>query len=349
MILEERIKENVSQTDGKMVNVHASMFKSIMLEDSTTFNLPKELSKDFPGNVVKGEKKSQAKIHALYNFTENKFSFLQLCSFTNNDQSLASVALPYLNAGDLLIRDMGFLVLDALEKLNKNGVYFISRKSFSTKVYDIDSGDEINLVKELRKKHFIDKFVLIGKSKKLMTRLVIMPVTSGQVAYRRRKAKHDRDKRLNHNNEYYELLGYSVFITNIPTQMCGLKNIMELYGLRWRIEIIFKSWKSCFSLEKLIPSKCKNLNRILGLIYLLLLYILLFQTVWYESYRSRIEKEMKARFSLIKIAKFFIQHFYILVILKNENKLKKQLKQQCGYDLRKDRLNMIEKHEKLAA
>jgi len=64
-------------------------------------------------------------------------------------------------------------------------------------------------------------------------RLVILPFSLAQANKRRRKAKLDRDKRLNHSKEYYELLGYSIFITNIPQSMCSAKEIQELYGLRW--------------------------------------------------------------------------------------------------------------------
>lgn len=349
MILEEKLRESLSQKNIKRVKESTMKFRLIMLEDSTTINLPKELSEVFPGNVSRGEKRSQAKIHALYNFTENTFSFLQLCNFTNNDQSLASIVLSYLNKGDLIIRDMGFLVLDVLKQLSTKGVYFISRKNSQTKVYNIDTREEINLVKELRKKHSLDKLVLVGKSKKLKMRLVILPISPRQAAERRRKAKNDRDKRLNHSKEYYELLGYSIFITNITNQLCKAKEIMELYGLRWRIEIIFKCWKSCFSLEKLIPSKCENPERIYSLIYLLLFYILLFQAVWYNMYQSKLKRLKKSKLSLLKMAKFFIQHFYLLVILDNKNKLRKQLKLQCCYDHRNDRLNTMEKYEKMVA
>jgi len=349
MILDEKLRESLNQKKMERVKESAAKFKSIKLEDSTILNLPKELSEVFPGNVSQGEKGSQAKIHTLYNYTENTFSFLQLCNYTDNDQSLASTALPYLNEGDLLIRDMGFLVLNALEKLNLKGVYSISRKNSQIKLYDIYTEKEIDLVKELRKKHCIDKIVLVGKSKKLKMRLVILPVSSEQAAERRRKAKKDRDKRLNHNKEYYELLGYTIFITNIPETLCKAKEISELYGLRWRIEIIFKSWKSCFSLEKLVPSKCENPARIYSLIYLMLLYILLFHAVWYKVYQSKLKRHIELKLSLLKMSKFFIQHFYLLVILDKENKLRKQLKSQCCYDIRNDRLNAMEKYEKMAA
>lgn len=350
MLLEEKITESINQTKLKENKEIMSKFRCINLEDSTTLKLPDELSKEFPGNVSRGKKKSQAKVHALYNFTENNFSFLDIHSFTENDQSLSPKVLPYVSKGDLLLRDMGFLVLDILEELLSKGVYVISRKNAQTKVYNVQAEQEINLAKELRKKHFFDKKVLVGKTKKIEMRLVILPLPPAQAKERRRKAKHDRDKRLNHSKEYYELLGYAIYITNIPQSICSAREIQKLYGLRWHIEIIFKSWKTCFSFEKLIPAKCKNPERIYSMINLLLLYILLFQVVWFNVYRSMSKNhEEHSRLSLLKMAKFFMQHFGLILTLECDKKIIKQIKSQCCYDIRKDRLNTMEKYEKMVA
>src|ERR1019366_3570976 len=48
------------------------------------------------------------------------------------------------------------------------------------------------------------------------------------------------------------LLEKNIFITNIEPDKCDDEQIDQLYRLRWRIEIIFKSWKSCFSMQALI-------------------------------------------------------------------------------------------------
>lgn len=76
-----------------------------MIEDSTTIHLPDSLAEVFPGNVSRGKKKSLAKIHALYNLTQSNFSFLHIHDFSKNDQSLSRDSLPYLQTGDLCIRD----------------------------------------------------------------------------------------------------------------------------------------------------------------------------------------------------------------------------------------------------
>lgn len=341
-ILVEKVKDGVKKKDILL----SSKFKNIYIEDSTVLNLPEELSNEFPGNVSLGKKKSQAKVHALYNFTKNNFAFMDIHSFSENDQSLSSKSLKFLKAGDLLLRDMGFLTLCVLQALIQLGVYFITRKSASINVYDVKTEEEINLAKLLRKKRFLHMEVLVGKEKKIKMYLIAIPLPEDVAAEKRRKAKTDRDKRANHSAEYYELLGYTIYLTNIPKEMCTIKEIQLLYGLRWQIEIIFKSWKLSFSMEKLIPSKCKNPNRIYIMIYLQLLYILLFHTVWHKEVYNKF-REQNIKISLLKMAKFFKEHFIELLLAYNYDFLLRLIKVKCSYDKRNDRLNTMEKYDYL--
>jgi hypothetical protein len=178
-------------------------------------------------------------------------------------------------------------------------------------------------------------------------RLVILPLPPKIVAERKRKARSDRDKRLNHNKGYYQLLSYSVFITNIPQTICSAEEISKLYGLRWQVEIVFKSWKSGFSLEKLIPYKCNNPERIYCMIYLWLIFILLFHKMWVNHKGQYLNKN--ANLSILKLAKCFSEFFSLIVIENNERKIRKLLLLKCRYDKRKDRTNLMQKYEKIAA
>lgn len=343
LVLEEKFKSSFQARSAYQVT---RKFNHIKLEDSTVINLPEELSFVFPGNVSHGKRKSQAKIHALYDFTENSFDFMHIHSFTQNDQSLSMHSLGHINQGDLLLRDMGFLVLGALDEINARGAYFISPKKFQINVYGPVSKERIDLAKVLAKWGVFDREVLVGKKHKKM-RLVILPLPPKLADERKRKARRDRDKRLNHNKEYYQLLGYSIFITNIPQTICSAEEVSKLYGLRWQIEIVFKSWKSGFSLEKLTPLKCNNPDRIYCMIYLWLIFILLFHTLWVNYDQLYLQKN--ANLSILKSASFFSYFFPLILIEKNEKRFRRLMLSKCRYDKRKDRINLMQKYEKIAA
>ena len=337
-IFQELFKREI-QTDSSKRNF-SKRFRNVYCEDSTHINLPEELSSYFPGNVSRGRQKAVAKIHTLYNLTSDRFSMLNIHSFTKNDQSLASSSLQYLKQGDLLLRDLGFLVLSCLKTLNDNGVFFISRKTFSICIYE-ENGNKLNLLKELKKKGRIDREVLVGNNRQKM-RLIVLSVPPDHAAERRRKAKKDRDRRLNHSKEYYKLLGYTVLLTNVSKEQCAAADILKFYGLRWKIEMIFKSWKSVFSFQKAMPSKCKNIYRIHTMIYLLLIYVLMFQ---------RLVREFSARqiinISPLKLAAFLKQHFEFILLSDQFNE--ELVEKMSLHEVRKDRETMAQKRYALAA
>lgn len=51
-------------------------------------------------------------------------------------------------------------------------------------------------------------------------------------------------QRLNHSADYYALLGWTILLTNLPAQSLPPEQMLTLYSLRWRIENIFRAWKS---------------------------------------------------------------------------------------------------------
>lgn len=336
-VFQETFKKKLHSGTPKAIT---RKFKHIKLEDSTVINLPQDLSSSFPGNVSRGEKKSQLKVHVLYDFTKNDFDYMNVHSFTRNDQSLSKESIRHLKKGDLLLRDMGFLVLDAIDKIQAKQAYFITPKKYQINLYDPKTKKEIDLIKELSKHNFFDKEVLVGKQH-LKMRLVALPLPENITQQKRRKAHCDRDKRLNHTMDYYKLLGYNILLTNIPQNKCNAEQVSKLYGLRWQIEIIFKSWKTGFSLEKLIPTKCINPHRIYCMIYLWLTYILIFTVHWVNFNGNYLCRE--ENLSIIKLANAFSNNFSQIINTQNRNKVLGLLLLKCKYDKRKDRYNLIQK------
>ena len=47
------------------------------------------------------------------------------------------------------------------------------------------------------------------------------------------------------------LMSWNIFLTNVPDSIWAPKTLAAVYRLRWRIEIIFKTWKSHLGLRQL--------------------------------------------------------------------------------------------------
>ena len=88
-----------------------------------------------------------------------------------------------------------------------------------------------------------DGWVLAGEDQ-VPLRLVAEPVSAEVANVRRHQARQNRDQRLHPSAERLFLLGWNIFLTNVPADVWPPKALFWVYRLRWRIEIVFKAWKS---------------------------------------------------------------------------------------------------------
>lgn len=176
-----------------------------------------------------------------------------------------------------------------------------------------------------------------------MVRLIALKLPEEQANLRRKRAKENRDKRLNHNSEYYQLLSYHLFISTEEKSQFTPSQIAQLYGLRWRIESIFKCWKSYFHLQQLIPqNRSVSKDTVESVIYLMLIFIVLFQVSIYQVILLTAEKKQNIMISLTKLCKFIADHIDLFL----EQTLKSIIPlilYYCRYDQRCDRKNFLQK------
>jgi len=317
-----------------------SRFKKVLLQDSTTLSLPDTLAKYFPGNISRGVQKAVARIQCIIEVTAMQFMHFSLSGFTRNDQSASSLADTYLDKGDLVIRDLGYFVLGSLQRIADKQAYFLSRLRYNVKIYD-QQGACLSLKKLLRGHCIIDQWVWLGKEQRLPVRLLMIPLPKVQAADRKRKARKDRDKRLNHSKTYYQWLNYAVFVTNVEQEVWTARQVTEAYKIRWQIEIIFKSWKSGFNLQHILQDQYRNVHRIVTAIFLMLLFICLFMQNIYLYYKKIVEKNKDRIVSLYKLSKYVAANLFLFFEM-NRRQLVEQIARHCCYEKRSDRTNMTD-------
>lgn len=225
-------------------------FKRVILQDSTCVSLHPRLAKAFPGSSNQsGAANATLRIQASFDVLTRKLLGFTLASFRDNDQKAAS-DLSLIREGDLVIRDLGYFVLKTFSELTVLKAFFLSRYRHGTHILDPQTSETLNLLKLLRKYTSLDRQVLLGKNEKVPIRIIAVKLPAHVAAERRRKAKADRDKRKNPSKEALALLGWAIYITNIPTDVCKAKELVRVYALRWQIEIVFKAWKSHLHLKE---------------------------------------------------------------------------------------------------
>jgi hypothetical protein len=219
-------------------------FQRVLLHDSTVEPLPEHLAAAFPG-PGNGRKRRYAalKVQFVCDLLHSQVLHVGLSGFTRNDQAASPDILTLVRPGDLIIRDLGYFVLKVLQQLGLKGAFFLSRYRHDVLIFDAQSGRPLNLQTHLQPGHSFDRQVLLG-TEKVPARLVAQPVPEALANERRRKAKANRDRRLNPSQRRLYLLGWNIFVTNVPRAVWPAKALQPIYRLRWRIEIIFKAWKS---------------------------------------------------------------------------------------------------------
>ncbi len=342
---EQLLKKALLQQSGKSFNASLfECFKRVLLQDSTTLKLPQKLAPMFPGNHSRGEQKAVARIQNIFDIKKMKYIRFSLGAFTQNDQSASGDILSLARKGDLVMRDLGYFSIAVFEKLIKAGVHFVSRLKYGVTITD-QYGKPTLLKDLLKQKGGVDRWVYIGKEKKIWVRLVMVPVPPQEAAEKIRKAKQDRDARLNHSKEYYQWLGFNVYITTVGKDIWTAMQVYKAYSVRWQIEIIFKSWKSGFNLQHILHEGCTNEHRVRVSIFLLLLFICLFMQKIYLRYKNVIEHTTGKTISLLKLSIYGFKNFKEIIVIPHKL-LKDLIVLHCCYDKRSDRINMTDLYQK---
>lgn len=317
-------------------------FNRILINDSTTIALPDVLNSSFKGNHSRGKLKSLAKIQAVIDLKSDTFVHLELGDYAKNDQSASPDILSMIKPGDLVLRDLGYFVLDIIAKISKAQGLLISKLRYGLCLYHIN-GRKLDLVKLLKDNSALDTKILVGKDK-IPLRLVASPVHQQIASQRRRKAKKDRDRRKNHSKDYYYLLGYDIHITNLNQDHYSSEVVHQIYRLRWRIETIFKSWKSHLKLKDNIHFNIKCADKVRIVIYSCLILSTLVQMGIYSRYCRAIYRKTKKYLSMIKVTQLLRRN--PLLILQNklyDTQMENFLLRHCCYEKRVKRKNFLEK------
>lgn len=230
-------------------------FKDTRITDGTTISLSNKLEKVYTG-LGGNNANSAIKIQATYSIHKREFTGLDFFSATKNDATYNEETLRTVEAGDLIIKDLGYYDGDYFRKIDEKQAFFISRIKTNCVLYEIKNNkyETIDTVKMLKKSKFdLDKRLFIKLSSGEMHEIRIVGIKLPQEisAQKKRKAyKAAKNKGKQLTTKEIQLLDWLLVITNVSEDMLSIRTICELYRLRWQIELLFKALKSSMDFEK---------------------------------------------------------------------------------------------------
>lgn len=329
-------------------------FNRVLLQDSTCINVPKNLADFFPSSFVKQGKSATARIQLTMDLLSDNYEQISLGSFRDNDGKASDSILEIIQPKDLILRDKGYWSLNVFKAIDEHEAYFLSRLKYGVNLYNEQNNEQNNDKLDLKKifqkakknnLSYIDLSVSLGTKSRLKARLVAIRLPKEVADERRRKAKKDRHSKVNHTDDYYERLDWCIFVTNIPVMKLTAMQVAKVYRFRWRIEIIFKVWKSKFNFDGMFNKASMKPSRAIITFYLLLAWLTLFFTRLYNYFLIKVFNQVQRFISIFKFAEFLV------VFMQDEKGIDKLMDNPddfidlvisfCLYDKRK-RLNQME-------
>lgn len=270
-------------------------FKRILVQDSTVVKLPSKLMDLFSGVKNAYTQVCNARIQCVYDLLSGSFTQWSMHPYSKNDLAVANEL--HVRTGDLVLRDRGYFTAKESRRIIEANGEFISRYKHKTTLYDPETGQEIDLFRLLNTERNIDRKVLIGKDDQVEVRIIATEVSQETAGRRRQKAKKESNGH-NPSKEVLFLMGWTIFLTTLTRKDLDISDFLELYGLRWRIENIFKTWKSHFNFDKIHTVGENQLRLILMARFIA---ITLFYEKIYVPLSKTVAKKSDKKLSLMKL------------------------------------------------
>lgn len=324
---------------------YLNMFSAVLIQDSTRFGLPESLSKEYKGYGGRGAK-AGGKIQFVYELKTHQMYYNSFEAMTENDLT-SSKDNEWIKEDSLILRDLGYYNSEGLQQIIDKKAFFISKVKPKTALYKMDGKrlDLVKLVNKMKKNKimYFEDELIVGNQNKLKARVIINLVPD-EIKKKRAEAVAYKGKNQNYTvqKEYKVWTGINVFITNVDKKRLTVEQIINIYRLRWQVELVFKTWKSHYKIDQY---KTMRKERIECYLFATLLLILLHWRIFSWLNQKLIHK--KIDLSLHKFSKLMV-HLNILfneTVIRSKNNietfLNKVLKLSESYIQKEKKKNKI--------
>ena len=278
-------------------------FGAVIVEDSTSMQLPSELLSQWRGCAGRGNASAATiKVFVRWDVLKGQLWGPSLTDGRRNDH-LSPFLLEDLPERALYLADLGFFRLERIRSLcarrgrEKRSV--ITRVQPGTTFWT-RTGHRIELrallprgVGEAR-----EVGVLVGKTARLPMRLILIRVPKEAAQQRREQLQenaHNQGREAGEEALY--LADWTLVITTVPVRLLSLPDVVVLLRLRWQIERLFRLWKGYGFIDEW---RSKKPWRVLAELYAKLCAMLIQQWLihegcWDNPHRSLIKAAQVVR------------------------------------------------------
>lgn len=265
-------------------------FGRVFLEDSTQCCLHEKLADAFKGSGGSASR-SAVKIDVLSELLHCQLHDLTVPDGRAADQGHATAIIAHLRAGDLVVRDLGYFSVEALQQITTKEAWFLSRLSPRVAVYASAeaSAPALALVDHVQphadQPPVVELAVYLGL-RRLPCRVLAYRLPEEVVEQRRRNAYETaRKKGRTPTAAYLHWLQYGWYLTNVGAAVWTAAVVATVYRIRWQIELLFKQWKSLLHIHVLTGTRPERIHCFLygRLMAIMMLMQVCSYASWYAS------------------------------------------------------------------
>jgi IS4 transposase len=209
-----------------------------------------------------GKRGTDRRLHLSMDLGSNRIDSIELTDVRGTETFQRFAVRP----GEILIADRGYGTRTGMTYVARQGASFVVRFAWPAVPLETADGQPFSLLDALRSLpeagagDFPVRFAG-PDGKRIDARLVAIRKSEPAAAEARKKALRERTKKGNATVDVrtLELAGYLFVLTNLPTEISA-ESVLQLYRLRWQIEIKFKTLKSLFHLGDVPARKDESLR-----------------------------------------------------------------------------------------
>jgi IS4 transposase len=211
---------------------------------------------DATGITRAGKRKTDRRLHLGMDLGSNRIDSIELTNVTGTE-SLERFSV---RAGEIVIGDRAYGTRAGMTYVAREGAFFIVRFAWPAVPLESMDGQSFSLLDALRPlpEASVGEFAVRfagPDGKRVEGRLVAIRKSEPAAARARQKALRERTKkgRAAVDIRTLEMAGYFFVLTNLPPAVSA-DSVLQLYRLRWQIEMKFKTLKSLFHLDN-VPAR----------------------------------------------------------------------------------------------
>jgi hypothetical protein len=268
-------------------------FSSVVLEDSSSIALPKELAECWQGSGGgMGGGEAAIKLHVRWDLTRGQLSGPCLTDGRVSDQCSPFRQMS-LSAGSLYIADLGYFDLDAAMERRKAGSYTLTRARSNT-VFFTEQGQRLCLQAILPQRVGQTKelHVLVGGEQRYRMRLLLLRVPKEVAEKRRQDLRSDASRRGRAvSGRALALADWTILLTDAPSKRLRLEEALILLRERWQMELLYKLWKQYGQIDEWRTTHswrvlCELYAKLIGMV---LQHWLMVLFAWQDEQRSMVK------------------------------------------------------------